>query len=112
MRAPSLLQILILVLIIVLLFGAKRLPELARSVGQSLKIFKKEVTELRDDDTDVGTASTQAAPPPAPASPPAGQHGAPPGTGRPVDPGAARPQQAPSGTSPEPPAEGGSTPGA
>lgn len=42
-------QIIILVLLVLLLFGAKRLPDLARSVGQSLKIFKREVEELRDD---------------------------------------------------------------
>jgi len=49
MRAPSLLQILIVVLIIVLLFGARRLPDLARSVGKSLKIFKSEVSDLTGD---------------------------------------------------------------
>ena len=35
---------LILLLIVLLLFGARRLPDLARSVGSSLKIFRKEVT--------------------------------------------------------------------
>lgn len=50
MGRPSLLQILIIVLIIVLIFGARRLPDVASSIGKSLKIFKKEVTELRDDD--------------------------------------------------------------
>lgn len=40
----------ILLVIVLLLFGAKRLPELAKSVGQSLKIFKKEMKELTDDD--------------------------------------------------------------
>lgn len=42
-------HILILVIVIILLFGAKRLPDLARSVGQSLKIFKSEVKDLTDD---------------------------------------------------------------
>jgi sec-independent protein translocase protein TatA len=51
MRPPSLLQILIIVLIIVLIFGAKRLPDVASSIGKSLKIFKKEVSELREDDS-------------------------------------------------------------
>jgi sec-independent protein translocase protein TatA len=36
-------EILIILLILVLLFGAKKLPELARGAGQSLKIFKDEV---------------------------------------------------------------------
>lgn len=43
-------HIVVLVIVIVLLFGAKRLPDLAKSVGQSLKIFKSEVKDLTDDD--------------------------------------------------------------
>lgn len=42
-------HILLLVLIVLLLFGARRLPELAQSVGKSMKIFKSEVKELRDE---------------------------------------------------------------
>ncbi|QAY71912.1 Sec-independent protein translocase subunit TatA [Xylanimonas protaetiae] len=42
-------HILILVVVLLLLFGARRLPDLAQSVGQSLKVFRKEVKELRDD---------------------------------------------------------------
>ncbi|NCT90720.1 twin-arginine translocase TatA/TatE family subunit [Cellulomonas sp. APG4] len=44
-------HIVVVLVVIVLLFGANRLPDLARSVGQSLKIFKNEVKELREDDT-------------------------------------------------------------
>jgi sec-independent protein translocase protein TatA len=53
-------HIIVLVVVILLLFGARRLPDLARSVGQSLKIFKKEVKELTEDDpkSDVDTTST------------------------------------------------------
>lgn len=40
-----------LILLVVLLFGAKRLPDVARSVGSSLKIFKKEIKDLGDDDS-------------------------------------------------------------
>lgn len=39
----------VLFLVIVLLFGANKLPGLAGSVGKSLKIFKKEVSELQED---------------------------------------------------------------
>jgi sec-independent protein translocase protein TatA len=46
---PGVWQLVIVVLIILLLFGARRLPDLARSVGQSLKIFKSEVKDLQDD---------------------------------------------------------------
>lgn len=42
-------HIIVLVVVILLLFGARRLPDLARSVGQSLKIFKSEVKDLTDD---------------------------------------------------------------
>lgn len=39
----------IIVLIIVLLFGAKKLPELARSMGRSMRIFKSEVNEMKEE---------------------------------------------------------------
>ena len=40
----------IILLIIVLLFGATRLPALARSIGQSTRIFKKEIREGQEED--------------------------------------------------------------
>lgn len=52
LRHPAV--IIVLILLVVLLFGSRRLPDLARSVGQSLKIFKKEVKELKDDGTEAG----------------------------------------------------------
>ena len=45
-------ELLILVGIIVLLFGAKKLPELARGSGRALRIFKAETKGLLDDDDD------------------------------------------------------------
>lgn len=45
-------EILLIVLVILLLFGAKKLPELARGTGQALRIFKSETKGLRDDDDD------------------------------------------------------------
>lgn len=42
--------LLVLVLIIVLVFGANKLPGAARSLGRSMRIFKSEVKEMRDDD--------------------------------------------------------------
>ncbi|MCK0115428.1 sec-independent protein translocase protein TatA [Isoptericola sp. CG 20/1183] len=50
--------IITLILLVVVLFGARRLPDVAKSVGTSLKIFKKEVRELRDDDEDEPRRST------------------------------------------------------
>lgn len=43
-------HIAVVVLVVILIFGAPKLPMLARSLGQSLKIFKSEVKDLRGDD--------------------------------------------------------------
>ncbi len=43
---------LVILLIVVLVFGAAKLPELARGTGQALRIFKTETKGLRDDDDD------------------------------------------------------------
>lgn len=51
-------HLLIIVFVILLLFGAPKLPALARSLGQSMKIFKKEVTDT-DSKTD-GAAESSA----------------------------------------------------
>lgn len=39
----------ILIVVAVLLFGSKRLPDAARSLGKSMRIFKSEVKELQAD---------------------------------------------------------------
>ena len=43
-------EILIILAIVLLLFGANKLPELARSMGRSARIFKSEVKEMRKED--------------------------------------------------------------
>ena len=45
-------EILLILLVLVLLFGAKKLPELARGSGRALRIFKAETKGLRDDEDD------------------------------------------------------------
>ncbi len=50
-------HIIVLLIVVLVLFGANRLPDLARSVGQSLKIFKSEVKDLTADDTPPTTGS-------------------------------------------------------
>lgn len=68
----------VVAIVVLILFGAKKLPDFARSLGQSLRIFKSETKALKDDDQapasdtggtgtapgSVGTPSTAAAPPP------------------------------------------------
>ncbi|GAA4988376.1 Sec-independent protein translocase subunit TatA [Kitasatospora paranensis] len=44
-------HVLLVIAVVVLLFGAKRLPEIARSVGRSLRILKAETAALREDGT-------------------------------------------------------------
>lgn len=39
----------IVIAVFVLLFGAKKLPDAARSLGQSMRIFKSEVKEMKSD---------------------------------------------------------------
>jgi len=46
------LHIVVLVIVVVLIFGANRLPDIAKSVGQSMKVFKKEMKDLREEDED------------------------------------------------------------
>jgi sec-independent protein translocase protein TatA len=39
----------ILLVVVIVLFGAKKLPEASRSLGKSLRIFKSELRELQHD---------------------------------------------------------------
>ncbi|MEE1621204.1 Sec-independent protein translocase subunit TatA [Zafaria sp. Z1313] len=43
-------HLVIIIVLALLLFGAPKLPGLARSIGQSLRIFKSEVRQMKDDD--------------------------------------------------------------
>jgi sec-independent protein translocase protein TatA len=58
-------KILLIVLIAAVLFGYKRLPEMSRSVGRSLRIFKSEMKGLNDDDAARADA-TKTTPPASP----------------------------------------------
>jgi sec-independent protein translocase protein TatA len=54
----------ILIIVMVLLFGAKRLPDAARSLGKSMRIFKAEVKELQNDKVDPPVSPAPPAPTP------------------------------------------------
>ncbi|MBA2699997.1 MAG: Sec-independent protein translocase subunit TatA [Nocardioidaceae bacterium] len=45
-------ELLLILLVLVLLFGARKLPDLARGTGRALRIFKAETKGLVDDDDD------------------------------------------------------------
>ena len=44
LKEPS--HIILLLVVLILLFGAKRLPDSARSLGRSMRIFKSEMKEM------------------------------------------------------------------
>jgi sec-independent protein translocase protein TatA len=46
--SPS--HLLIVLVVLVLLFGSAKLPKLAKSLGESMRIFKKEAQKLQHDD--------------------------------------------------------------
>ncbi|MBW0134147.1 Sec-independent protein translocase subunit TatA [Pseudonocardia abyssalis] len=74
-------EFVILIGILVLLFGAKRLPDMARSIGQSARVFKGEMKGMKED----GSAKDAPADPP-PAAAPAPPAPLPPAATTPVTP--------------------------
>ncbi|GGL14043.1 hypothetical protein Sme01_70740 [Sphaerisporangium melleum] len=64
----------LILLVLVLLFGAKKLPDTAKALGQSLRLFKKETSKLSEEDearaaAQTTTATAQPAPAPQQALP-------------------------------------------
>lgn len=57
----------ILAIVVILLFGAKKLPDAARSLGKSMRIFKSELREMQ---TEEKADKAQAPSIEAPAAPP------------------------------------------
>lgn len=55
------LEIIAIVLVILLLFGYKKLPDASRSLGRSLRIFKGEMKGMKDDDARESVRSKDAA---------------------------------------------------
>ena len=73
MNLPGGWELILVVLVIMVLFGAKRLPDASRSLGRSMRIFKAETKGLRDDDTSETTTVHDTGYPPAPITPPSVQ---------------------------------------
>jgi sec-independent protein translocase protein TatA len=55
-------KILIVAVVIIVLFGSKKLPDAARSLGRSMRILKKEVGSMHDDEPDPDAPVQDAAP--------------------------------------------------
>ncbi|MCG3711222.1 Sec-independent protein translocase subunit TatA/TatB [Aliarcobacter butzleri] len=53
MHIPSGMQLLVIVLIILILFGGKKIPELAKGLGSGIKNFKKAVKEDEEETTEI-----------------------------------------------------------
>ncbi|MEV0677525.1 Sec-independent protein translocase subunit TatA [Actinosynnema sp. NPDC050436] len=64
-------ELIIIAVVIILLFGAKKLPDMARSLGKSAKILKAETKGLRDEDDQSQQHGTAAPQPPVQQLPPA-----------------------------------------
>ncbi len=54
-------ELIIILVILLLLFGAKRLPEMARSIGKSTKEFKKGMTEAATEEDEEEKAKAEEA---------------------------------------------------
>ena len=62
-------ELLIVLLIVLLIFGARKLPDLARSLGASAKEFRKGVSDGSDEEAEAQASETQAVESPAPDTP-------------------------------------------
>ncbi len=59
-------DLIVILLIVLVLFGAKKLPELARGMGQAVKEFQKAKDEFSDEINNAGKSETAKAEPRAP----------------------------------------------
>ncbi|GAB3663706.1 hypothetical protein GCM10027589_27450 [Actinocorallia lasiicapitis] len=62
-------ELLLIAVVVMVLFGSKKMPDAARSLGRSLRIFKSETKGLIDDDKDKTAPAAQAPPTATPAQP-------------------------------------------
>jgi sec-independent protein translocase protein TatA len=80
-------HVIVLLIVVLLLFGYKRLPDAARSLGRSMRIFKSEVETMRDGGEDKKTSGPDSS----------SSGSTPPLSGRIVDDGTPRQQSEPTG---------------
>ncbi|MGW0783390.1 Sec-independent protein translocase subunit TatA [Streptomyces sp. NPDC002125] len=53
------LEIVLIIAVILLLFGAKKLPDMARSLGKSARILKSEAKAMKKDDAEAAAPTTE-----------------------------------------------------
>jgi len=56
MGMPSMPELLIILAIVVLLFGAKKIPDLAKGIGKGIKSFK---SEMKEDEAEVAKSESE-----------------------------------------------------
>ena len=61
----SIWEVLILLIVLLLIFGAKRLPEMGRSLGKGMREFKDSITGVEEAVSDTTPTATTPAPPAA-----------------------------------------------
>jgi len=49
---PGPMEMVVILLVVVLLFGAKRLPEIGRALGEGIREFKKSIKDASDGDSE------------------------------------------------------------
>ncbi|MCX5344648.1 Sec-independent protein translocase subunit TatA [Streptomyces atratus] len=64
------LEIVLIIAVILLLFGAKKLPDMARSLGKSARILKSEAKAMKKDDAEPAAPTTETAADTAPQAAP------------------------------------------
>lgn len=52
MSMPGPMEVIVILVVVLLLFGAKRLPEIGRALGEGIREFKKSIKGLEDDRDD------------------------------------------------------------
>ncbi|MDQ1689553.1 MAG: sec-independent protein translocase protein TatA [Frankiaceae bacterium] len=62
-------ELIVIAVVVVLLFGAKRLPDAARSMGRSMRIFRSEVRGMSEDEKAAKAKELNAPADPGPSTP-------------------------------------------
>ncbi len=58
-------ELILVLFVVLLLFGAKRLPEIGGSLGKGIREFKSSLKEVEGELKEIGSGDDDAAPPPA-----------------------------------------------